>query len=247
MRSNRGARVTLLLVSAGLAAVFWTAAADASASESTTALAPAAAVRRSSPVGRHGRITDDPLQQLSRAAGLAHTSCSGRISCLGLTLTWAGARLAAFPRWKLGAASVHRASLVLGFTALHLVALLGFKQNAFTLVESLVPFTRQPRIIEPMLGILSVYLLLIVAASSYGRRHLPQRWWRPIHGLSFACFVLAFGHAILAGPHTQTWWARTLYASSTGVVIGLAIWRLRRGSQPRPIHAPVRQLARAPD
>jgi hypothetical protein len=49
MRSNRGARVTLLLVSAGLAAVFWTAAADASASESTTALAPAAAVRAELP------------------------------------------------------------------------------------------------------------------------------------------------------------------------------------------------------
>jgi DNA-binding winged helix-turn-helix (wHTH) protein len=58
------------------------------------------------------------------------------------------------------------------------------------------------------------------------RSRIGPRWWRRIHYLSFAAFLLTLAHGVLAGSDTSTIWAQLLYVISGGSLLGLTIYRV---------------------
>ncbi|MDO8562443.1 MAG: ferric reductase-like transmembrane domain-containing protein [Candidatus Limnocylindria bacterium] len=140
-----------------------------------------------------------------------------------------------------GAFDLHQvASLAgLGALALHILSLLGDKWFAFSLRDLLVPFASPYRPVPTALGVIALYLLVAVLASSYLRKRLSLGVWRGIHMLSFVAFGLALFHGLGAGTESAEPWARALYWL-TGTVVGvLFLTRLfdpaRKAKKPKPV------------
>lgn len=108
---------------------------------------------------------------------------------------------------------LHRltALIVVGFMAVHVLALLADRFIGFTLAQLIVPFVSPYRPLETALGVAGLYLTLAVTASYYVRRHIGYRAWRAIHYLTFGAFGLSLLHGVTAGTDTGTPWGRALY------------------------------------
>jgi predicted ferric reductase len=105
------------------------------------------------------------------------------------------------PAWLL---DVHRwlGGLALMMTGLHLLGLVLDGYVTFGLAELLVPGASEYRPLAVAIGILSLYLLVAIQASSYMRRRIPARLWRGIHVGSYLLVWTATIHAGLAGTDT---------------------------------------------
>jgi sulfoxide reductase heme-binding subunit YedZ len=82
------------------------------------------------------------------------------------------------------------------------------------------------------MGSLAFYLMITIAFTSSIKvmRSLGQRWWRPVHYLSYAAFVLAFTHAVNLGTDIRTSALHTILYPLTVLsfitVIGLLLTRI---------------------
>jgi methionine sulfoxide reductase heme-binding subunit len=170
--------------------------------------------------------SDDPLQHLSRAAGLAAYTLLWFDMCLGIALS-GGVQARVLPRWRVGDLHQFTGLLSLGLVATHILVLVGMRHNAFTLQEMFVPLVRQLNPPAPTLGICGLYLLILVAVVSHARRHVARRVWRAIHTFSFFAFALALMHAIVAGPDTFEPWLRALYIGTLSILLALIVTRIR--------------------
>ncbi len=175
------------------------------------------------------QMTDDPFQHLSRVAGLTAYALLWLNVCIGLGLR-ASVGLPIMKRWR--AADLHQfvAVLALGFLALHVVVLLGLRQQAFSFVELWVPLARSA---PATIGIVALYLTVLVVVTSGLRRHLDVKVWRAMHGLSLVGFALGLGHAVMAGPDANAPWARLMYWSTAAVLVVLLTHRLWLVGRPR--------------
>jgi DMSO/TMAO reductase YedYZ heme-binding membrane subunit len=72
----------------------------------------------------------------------------------------------------------------------------------------------------------SAELLAAIAITNKLRRRLPHPFWRRVHYLNFAVWLLALVHAIAARTDSDTPWAISLYLSCIGLVTGLTAWRV---------------------
>jgi predicted ferric reductase len=184
---------------------------------------------------------DDPLLHLSRAAGLAAYLALWLDMCLGLTLT-ATLSMPYLRRWRAGDLHQFTALLGLGLLGTHIAVLPGLQQQPFGLADLLIPMSRAINPVAPLLGISSLYIVVMVSAVSYARRYVGLRLWRLIHLLSFAAFAMSFAHAIVAGPDGSILWVRGLYVATAVILAFLILTRfLRTGSsrrlQPAPLHS----------
>jgi hypothetical protein len=175
---------------------------------------------------------------LSRAAGL----CAYVLLTLDVALGLAVRTRRLEPwlaRWR--AFDLHRftALLLVAVAALHVLALLGDRYIGFSLPQLLVPFASPYRPLWTALGGLAFYLLLAIVASFFVRRAIGQRTWRRLHYLTFAVFVLALLHGLLAGTDATTGWGAALFLITGGTVGALAWWRFRRAQNPDAL-APAR-------
>lgn len=105
------------------------------------------------------------------------------------------------PAWLL---DLHRwlGGTALVLTGLHLLGLYldGYIDYGFT--ELLVPGASEYRPLAVAIGILSLYVLVAVQATSYARRWMPKRAWHGIHLLSYGLVWGAALHAGMAGTDT---------------------------------------------
>jgi len=183
---------------------------------------------------------DHTFWYISRAAGLTAYLLLTLNVCLGLmvrtrALDWLLAR------WRSFDLHQFTALLALGFLALHVFSLLGDHFIGYRLDQLLIPFASPYRPPWVALGVVALYLLIGIAGSSYLQRFISHRAWRAIHYLSFAAFLLALGHGILAGTDSGQPWAMLLYTGSGGLVAALTTSRLmrsRRAASLAPIPIP---------
>jgi hypothetical protein len=118
------------------------------------------------------------------------------------------------------------------------VLLLAFDQYArFRPADLLVPFVSWYRPAWTGLGVLAAYVLLAVFASFYVRSRISYRAWRALHYASFAVFVMATAHGLLAGSDSSAVWARWLYAAAVSAVALTVSYRFLRVGGPKPIWA----------
>ena len=161
----------------------------------------------------------DPLLRLSQVAGLTAYVLLWLNVCLGLGLKTS---LPLLRRWRVADLHQFTALLSLAFLGLHIAVLVHVKQQPFSLAEVLVPLLRT---MPASLGIAALYLLILVIATSYLRRHLSVLMWRTVHALSLVAYGLGVAHALLAGPDAEMPWARLMYWSTNCVLVALVARR----------------------
>jgi Ferric reductase like transmembrane component len=101
------------------------------------------------------------------------------------------------PGWAL---DLHRflGGLALAFTVVHAAGLLLDNYVQFDVFDFLVPFSARWRPAAVAWGVVAVYLLVAVEATSLARRRLPHRLWRRVHVTAFP--LLAAATCTWSGP-----------------------------------------------
>jgi len=182
---------------------------------------------------------DDPtLWYLTRGAASTAYLLLVAVVALGIALGFRGFE-GLLRGWR--ALDLHQALtlLMLAFVGLHLATLFLDPFKPFTLLQLAWPLAETYRPIWTALGVLALYLLLAVTASSYLRRALGNRAWFALHLTSYVAFVLLTLHGIFAGTDSATPWMLGVYVGSGALVLLLTLARVyfalaARRDRPRP-------------
>jgi DMSO/TMAO reductase YedYZ heme-binding membrane subunit len=147
------------------------------------------------------------------------------------------------PAWLL---DLHRwlGGLAVTFTAIHLAALVADNYVHFGLADLLVPFASSWQPGAVALGVVAMWLLVAVEATSLAMKRLPRTVWRWIHLSSYAVFLLVSLHAAFAGTDTTHGLYQGTAAASIIAVVLATVYRLTHRRRPRPARA-VRPRAHA--
>ncbi len=139
---------------------------------------------------------------LSRSSGMVAWLLVTASVVWGLALSTRLLNQVASPAWML---DLHRflGGTAVTLVAVHLSALIADNYAHFGWRQILIPFTkadRAERITTAVAwGVMAMYLLVAVEATSLLRRRLPKRVWRRVHYLSFPLYVLCTLHGFQAG------------------------------------------------
>ena len=127
--------------------------------------------------------------QVARAGGLVAYGLLAASTIWGLAVSTRLLGRWPAPGWTL---DLHRylGGLAVAFTGIHLAALLLDSYIQFDLLDLLVPLASTWRPGAVAWGVVALYLLVAVQATSLARRRLPHRLWRRVH---LAAFPLAGG------------------------------------------------------
>ncbi len=168
---------------------------------------------------------DHTFWYVSRAAGLTAYLLLFFNVCLGLGIS-TSLFDTLLSRWRVLDLHEFTGLLALGFVVLHMFVLLGDHYTGFTLVQVLMPFTSSYRPLWTTVGVFAFYLSVVVIVSFYGRQRIGHRVWRVLHYVSYAVYLLAFAHSVLAGTDTREPWAALLYWVTGAIVVVLTLRRL---------------------
>lgn len=170
---------------------------------------------------------------LARASGLVAWSL------LTVTVVWGVLlRTRLLPRWRsANLFPLHRflAGLAVLFTAAHLAALLLDSYIRFGPADVFIPFAASWRPVPVALGVLALYVMVAVTATSAAMRHLPRRWWSRVHLMSYAMFWFATAHAATAGTDSAAPVTVILLAAAGGAVLFGTLVRILSPDAPAPV------------
>ncbi|GAB4572789.1 MAG: ferric reductase-like transmembrane domain-containing protein [Anaerolineales bacterium] len=163
---------------------------------------------------------------LSRGTAFVSLSLLWLSMALGLGITNKMARL--WPGMPATFAIHEYVSLLgLAFAAFHAFILLGDHYINFTLLQLFIPFsTTDYRPFWVGIGQIGFYIWLMVALSFYIRPVIGQKFWRLLHYLSFAMYLVGIFHAIFSGTDSSMGWAQNYYWFSAGSLIFLFFVRI---------------------
>ncbi len=133
--------------------------------------------------------------------------------------------------------------LAIGFTVLHVGALLMDTYMQFSIADVLVPFIAPYRPIWVGIGVIATYLTVLVTATYYMRKRIGHEAFRTIHLLSLMAYAGVTVHSMLSGTDTALWSAKIIYAGSGAVFLFMTVYwylstRLSQPVQRRVVHAP---------
>jgi predicted ferric reductase len=163
--------------------------------------------------------------QVARAGGLVAYGLLAAATIWGLAVSTRLLGRWPAPGWAL---DLHRylGGLALTFTGIHLSALLLDSYIQFNLVDLLVPFAAGWRPGAVAWGVVAVWLLVAVQATSLARRHLPHRLWRRIHLAAFPLLLVASAHLLTAGSDRANPLVLTMLTATAAATIFLVLFRL---------------------
>lgn len=144
------------------------------------------------------------------------------------------------PAWLL---DLHRhlGGLAVIFTAIHIAGIVADSYVTFSWADVLVPMASQWRPGAVAFGVVAMYLLVAVEATSLAIRHLPRPLWRWVHRSSFVLYATATWHGIAAGTDADNQWFRAAAWVSVVLVVALTIRLVLvlRKRSPAPVPARV--------
>jgi DMSO/TMAO reductase YedYZ heme-binding membrane subunit len=131
------------------------------------------------------------------------------------------------PAWTL---DMHRflGGVATIFTGLHISSIFLDSYVHFGPAEILVPFASSWKPAAVALGVLALYLLIAVEATSLAKRRLPHRVWRRVHVLSMPLFALATMHFVTAGTDAHGMLVLSGVLGVTLAVIAMIAIRVRQ-------------------
>ena len=162
----------------------------------------------------------------SRSAGLVAWALLAGSVLLGLLLSTKAMGRRVRPNWI---QDLHRglSGLAVAFVAVHVATAVADSYVHFGLADVTVPFASGWRTLAIAWGIVSMYLLVAVEATSLLKKHLPKGWWRKLHYLSFPLFITATTHGLTAGPDSATTAGIATVTVVSAAVVGLTVMRIR--------------------
>ncbi|MBK8902531.1 MAG: ferric reductase-like transmembrane domain-containing protein [Anaerolineaceae bacterium] len=116
--------------------------------------------------------------------------------------------------------------LAVVLTGLHALALLWDSYYSYSLADLTVPFIGPYRPEWVGLGILGFYLMFLTSLSFSLRKQLGQKRWRQLHYATFAVYLLATVHGVMAGTDSSNTGMQVLYWGSGLLVLFLTNFRL---------------------
>ncbi|MCA9971354.1 MAG: ferric reductase-like transmembrane domain-containing protein [Anaerolineales bacterium] len=119
--------------------------------------------------------------------------------------------------------------LAIALAGVHAAALLFDSYYTYTLADLTIPFVGPYRPEWVGLGIIGLYLMALTSASFSWRRRLGQAWWRRLHYLTFAAYLLVTVHGAAAGTDSANPGMTALYWGSGLLVLFLTNYRLVAG------------------
>ena len=92
-------------------------------------------------------------------------------------------------------------------------------------LTALLPLGSSWKPVPIALGVIALYLVVALIATSLLRRHLGQRAWKMVHWTSYLMWPLALAHTVTAGTDALTPWMLAVEAVCLAIVAGAAAWR----------------------
>ncbi len=165
------------------------------------------------------------LWYFARGSGVVALILLTVVVALGIA-SRSGRPVAGLPRFAV--AAVHRnASLIaVALIGLHVITLLLDSYAHLRLVDVLVPFLGVYRAFWQGLGTLALEILAALVITSLMRTRLPERVWRAVHWLAYACWPVAFAHGLGNGTDSGATWMRLIAAGCAATVVAAVGWRL---------------------
>lgn len=197
-------------------------------------------------------MNDQTWWYVARAGGITAWALVAAATLWGLVLSTRVAKGKVSPAWVL---DMHRflGGLSVVFTVVHVTALVADSYIDFTLAGVLVPFASSWRPGAVALGVVSMYLLAAVEATSLLQRRIPRKWWRRVHGLSAPLYLLATLHTLVVGTDAPHPALRVALVGSLAAFTFLFAYRvviavapLQRAPAPAPERAAAPARPRAP-
>ena len=161
---------------------------------------------------------------IARAGGFTAYILAGLSVALGLALSMKWQSASKWPRIINNELHNFLALLALVFTTVHVLAVWIDPYTKFGWSEVFIPFLTHYRTIWMSLGIVSLYLGIAIAISTWIRPFIGYTWWRRLHYVTLAIYVLVTLHGMMTGSDTNTAWGIGIYGGSIGV-IGLLLTR----------------------
>lgn len=125
--------------------------------------------------------------------------------------------------------------LAIGFTAVHMGALLFDHYAPFTLVQIALPFLSDYRPFWTGIGILSMYLVVLVTVTFYLRGRIGMKAFRAIHLLSLLGYLGAALHGLYAGTDSALPTVQWMYAGTfLTIVFLLTYWLVEQAMRKLP-------------
>ena len=118
------------------------------------------------------------------------------------------------------------AGIGVALALVHAAVLMIDRSVPYTPVEVVVPFAGPYRPLWVGIGQITMAMSLLVLLSFYVRKRIGTRAWRTVHYLSFAAFVGATIHGLMAGSDTSAGWVYAGYLTLTVVVVFLTTYRI---------------------
>lgn len=169
---------------------------------------------------------------VARASGIVGWALVTASVVYGLWVSLRLTRTRPRPAWVL---DLHRflGGLSVVFVGVHLAGLVADSYAHFGLSELLVPFASSWKPTAVAWGIVGVYLLVAVEATSLLMRRLPRRLWHAIHLSSYGIFAVSTVHMFTAGTDAGNAVLQWSAAAGTAAVLFLTITRVLSGRPPR--------------
>ncbi|HEU5302314.1 MAG TPA: ferric reductase-like transmembrane domain-containing protein [Acidimicrobiia bacterium] len=169
---------------------------------------------------------------VARASGIVGWALVTASVVYGLWVSLRLTRRRPRPAWVL---DLHRflGGLSVVFVGVHLAGLAADSYAHFGLGELLVPFASSWKPTAVAWGIVGVYLLVAVEATSLLMRRLPRRLWRAIHLSSYGIFAVSTIHMFTAGTDAGNAALQWSAVAGTTAVVFLTVTRVLSGRPAR--------------
>jgi len=167
---------------------------------------------------------------LTRATAIAAYGVLAVLVALGLlrsTARTSGTRLT----WVVDEVHQFLGTIFGVLVGLHLLTLFFDPFISFSVANFIVPLNEPYRPLAVAFGVAALWTVVVILSSSWLRRHIPYRYWRALHYLSFATFVLVTLHGLLAGSDSSTPWMDAVYAGSAVIIGFLVLLRVLRSGK----------------
>lgn len=162
---------------------------------------------------------------VARAGGIVALGLSGASVIWGLLMSSRVMQGRPRPAWLL---DLHRflGALTVIFTIVHVVALYLDEFVQFSIVDLLVPFASAWNTGAVAWGIVAMYLLVAVQASSMVMKRIPRKLWRWIHLSSYGLVAAGVVHGAMAGTDASNIGYVGGVIGTIALIVYLTIYRI---------------------
>jgi len=174
-------------------------------------------------------MSDTVLWYATRGAGIVSLVLLTGVILLGIigAMRW---QTASWPRFLTTGFHCNLAVMTLIFLTLHIVTAVVDPFTALGWNAAIIPFSSSYRRFWLGLGVVALYLLIAIAATSLLRPLFGHRTWRAVHWLSYLMWPVAVIHGIGTGTDQRFAWMAAIEVVCVGSVIAAVVWRVSRAA-----------------